>query len=217
MSAYASMKDAIEVFTHYIAKELGVRSELGAWSAHGSFRQNVSIKKMTLSEAIAFIKPAFKPSVSPQRWADLGCGSGIFCEAVASRLASGSQILGLDKERQPMKTFTNNVVQIQYRNGDFTQYEFDTMYDGFMLGNSIHYVENKAEILKKLMKQLTPSGRILVIEYDRSDANEWVPFPIPFLELESICASENIGVITKLNERESSYGSQMYLCEIQHF
>lgn len=170
---------------------------------------------MTTQDAIDFLKPAFKQPVGPQQWADLGCGSGKFSEALASLLSGESEILCLDRERQSFGGKVINGVTLAFEQGDFTTYPFgERTFDGFLMANSLHFVQDKRSILQKLKNQLAENGKLLIVEYDTSRGNQWVPYPITFEDLKVLCESTGIGTANKLNERASAFGGQMYVSEI---
>ncbi|MBE7179566.1 MAG: class I SAM-dependent methyltransferase, partial [Mucilaginibacter polytrichastri] len=51
---------------------------------------------MDLASAIKFFPPKTGDKISPQVWADLGCGDGLFSRALAGFLAQGSTIYAVD-------------------------------------------------------------------------------------------------------------------------
>lgn len=56
---------------------------------------------MQLPEAISLIQKGIVPHSSPQTWADLGAGNGLFSEALFSILQPGSTIHAVDLHKQP--------------------------------------------------------------------------------------------------------------------
>ena len=54
------------------------------------------------------------------------------------------------------------------------------------MANSLHFIAEKAELIRRLKSMLSPQGRMLIIEYDTDIANPWVPFPVSFSSLQEI-------------------------------
>ena len=173
--------------------------------------------------------PAASPSApapytppAPQRWADLGCGSGLFTEALARFLPSGSSIYGVDFRPTLYSTSVNGVSLIPV-SSDFVNIPLpiDDL-DGILMANSFHYVKDKPALLQQLKTHLRPSGTtavpstaagsLLIVEYDTdSPVPTWVPWPVSYASLQPLLAAAGWPHIEKLGERPSAYGrSNMY-------
>jgi SAM-dependent methyltransferase len=48
------------------------------------------------------------------------------------------------------------------------------------MANSLHFVRNKAPVLRLVHDLLKPAGRLLLVEYDADSGNTWVPHPMSF-------------------------------------
>ena len=96
---------------------------------------------MSLEEAIALIAQANFPKDTPQQWADLGCGAGLFSQALASRLPAGSRIFCVDKERQRIRQPVEYDVILDFLQRDFSREPLLwTDLEGILMANSLHYV-----------------------------------------------------------------------------
>lgn len=171
---------------------------------------------MTIEEAKALIGTAEFTSTSPQNWADLGCGSGLFSKALAEFLPVDSHILCLDKDGQNWRMIDAGQVRLEFQRVDFVQETIPaTNLDGILMANSLHYISDKTVLIQKLRSCLGAHGKFLVVEYDTERANRWVPYPITFSKLEKIFASLGFTKIKKIGERKSVYGLElMYAAEV---
>jgi trans-aconitate methyltransferase len=169
---------------------------------------------MTIEEAIAMLC-ALDTGNKPQQWADLGCGSGLFSRALASMLPYGSHILCMDRIEQEIGNGNVNGVTLEFQKADFSNHDFlARSLDGFLMANSLHFIENKEPLLKRLVNSLSPKGRIIIIEYNSENANKWVPHPITFEALRVLAFRLGLREIRKLATMPSKYGPVMYSCEI---
>ncbi len=166
---------------------------------------------MKLIEAIDLIRPALSGGMGGQTWADLGCGAGLFTKALASLLGPESKVYAVDNEHQQMKGEEGKSA-IEFIKADFI---FDvlpfSLLNGILMANSLHYVNDKSSFINKLKHHLLPDGRLIIIEYDTTRANTWVPYPISFDQLSMLLADHRFEKIAKIGERNSIYRSgKMY-------
>jgi ubiquinone/menaquinone biosynthesis C-methylase UbiE len=163
---------------------------------------------MNLHEAKAMlIHPVFDDP-DKKVWADLGCGSGTFTMALCSLLAPGSEVHAVDNNPDELKKIPVHLtpVTIHLHEHDFIRDDLALpRLDGMLMANSLHYVQHKDAFLKKIIPLLNPGGGILLVEYDTTEANPWIPFPIPYSQLASLFHAHGFSAIQKLNERPSVY------------
>ena len=153
---------------------------------------------------------------SVQRWADLGCGSGLFTTVLAELLPNGSTVYAIDRSFQTI-TPPGNAVTI-----DFTQHNFENMLppdienlDGIMMANSLHYISDKEKLIRKLIPLLKNDGHFIIIEYETKNVNPWVPYPVTYNELKQLFSDFGFQKIKKTGERPSVYGNDvMYAASI---
>ena len=169
---------------------------------------------MELRDAIALLQNEHFSQQNPSHWADLGCGAGLFTFALAHLLKPGSTVQGVDKilprfnfDLQP------EGVQIGSMQLDFVADElpFQNL-DGILMANSLHYVEDKNLLIKKLSRHLKPGGQFLIVEYDTdAPVQHWVPYPMSFASLKRFFENLGFSSVQKLGERGSVFGrSKMY-------
>lgn len=160
---------------------------------------------MQLIEAISLIKNGVGMSDSPQIWADLGSGSGLFSHALLSLLPKGSVVHAVDLERHDFHDFSSSIV---FQRADFSQ-DVLTLppLDGMLMSNSLHYVKDQVACVQRLKKYLKGSGRLILIEYDSSKSNRWVPYPVPFTRAQELFRVAGFSSIDKIAIHPSLYRS----------
>jgi ubiquinone/menaquinone biosynthesis C-methylase UbiE len=169
---------------------------------------------MTPAEALALIdNPALQDLTQPTRWADLGCGSGLFTLALASLLQPGSTIYAVDRHPVIAQQMTASQVSIQPQTCDFVKKDIGLRdLDGILMANSFHYVKDKPALLKTLKATLRPTHFFLIVEYDRTKpVPVWVPYPMGYTALESLFRETGYTSITRLGQMPSAFGgSNLY-------
>lgn len=164
---------------------------------------------MQLQEALLLIQHAV-----PQRtttWADLGCGDGLFTNALSQLLHEGSLIYAVDKNKRVLdRVIVKQGIQLEKLALDFVNDEL-TLKDlsGILMANAFHFVERRHAFISKLFNCLGNDGYLIIVEYNTDTANTWVPYPISFNSLEKFfkafyCTTE------KLNDVASRYGGSIY-------
>jgi ubiquinone/menaquinone biosynthesis C-methylase UbiE len=161
---------------------------------------------MKLETAVSLIEKGIEQTNRPQQWMDLGAGTGLFSTALASLLPSQSSILAIDKDAQALKSIkVKTGISLQIKVQDFTTIESSQQYDGILMANALHYVQHAPAFLSKLKGILASDGQLIIVEYERRNANAWVPYPIDFKTLELLGNSVGFGTISKLAEVPSVY------------
>jgi ubiquinone/menaquinone biosynthesis C-methylase UbiE len=151
------------------------------------------------------------PSLSagePQVWADLGCGNGTFSVALASLLPKGSTIHAIDTDTRALARIPtkHSDVTIVTHAGDFTVFPwpFEGL-DGVMMANSLHYVRTQKAFLRRVDAALR-HRRMLLVEYDTTRGNTWVPYPVNHAAAVELFRSVGYGVATTLGRKRSVFG-----------
>ncbi len=171
---------------------------------------------MKVVEAQQMIASATIFSETPSTWADLGCGSGVFTRALANQLSANSKIIAIDSEKQTFPENIGNDVQTDFMLANFEQENLlSPVLDGIMMANSLHYIKEKEEFLKKSQSYFKQKGRYLIIEYDTMKGNPWVPFPIDFQHLKTLFLNLGFEKVSRLGERTSKYGlGNLYAAQV---
>jgi len=166
---------------------------------------------MKTADGIALIRHSALKTGRITQWADLGCGTGFFTNVLSTFLAAGSSITAVDSDASALKKvsvaanikLTTSALDIIKGAWSFSGF------DGIMMANSLHYVRNKDAFMDRLKNHLLPSGLLLIIEYDMSTANAWVPNPITFQSLQTLCKKHGFASVEKINEMPSAFGRAM--------
>ena len=161
---------------------------------------------MTLNEALSLINdavPLLPRSGQAQHWADLGCGAGLFTEALARLLPEASTIHGIDTNPGFRQHTLPNATRLIPLKADFEKDNFPLSdLDGILMANSLHYVKDKSALIKKLRTYMRPDAPFLIVEYDTDQpVPRWVPYPLSFASLTKLFPNAQ-----KLGERPSAYG-----------
>lgn len=156
---------------------------------------------MDLREAISLIDkavPLLPRQGQVQTWADLGCGSGLFTTAIARLLPAGSVVYGVDTN--PTVPHSSSIIPIK---ADFEKDDLPLNdLDGILMANSLHYVKDKATLVKKIQMYMQPNAPFLIVEYDTDQpVPRWVPNPVSYASLAKLFPH-----VQKLGERPSAYG-----------
>ena len=172
---------------------------------------------MLITEAVEFLSGVELRAREPSIWADLGCGDGFFTYVLAGMLPTGSKIYALDKQFQLLKKSANNNIQIVFQKTDFITDDLQLpLLNGVLLANSLHYVSDKNSFVEKISGFLKADGMFIIIEYDTTIANPWIPFPVDFKSISKLFADRGYNTIQKIGEQKSIYNKQrMYACTIR--
>lgn len=174
---------------------------------------------MQLKDAILLLQPAQLQVENRNRWADLGCGNGLFTKALTSVLDAGSIVYCVDSNRSSLDEIPGqyNEQVIEKVQADFVKdhLPFEKL-DGILMANSLHFVKDKTVFLQKLNSYLQKDYCLIVVEYDTDKANKWLPYPLSFQSLLNLFMATDKYKVTKLNEHPSIYNNgKMYSALIQ--
>ena len=143
----------------------------------------------------------------PQVWADLGCGDGTFTVALASLLPAASLVHALDTDERALARVPSRhgEIAIATHVGDLTAFPWPFEHvDGVLMANSLHYVRDKASFLDHAAASLRRK-RFLLVEYDTTRANAWVPYPLDAASAMALFRSAGYSAAVPLGRRRSSY------------
>lgn len=164
----------------------------------------IRVIRMTLTEARGLINCDPLNAAQPQTWFDLGCGSGLFSEALSALLAEGSLIYAIDKRRT---TFNDN--KIKFLQLDFLKDALPAIsVNGILMANALHYVRDQLQFLTWIKSYLSTSGVFLLVEYNTEVSNQWVPYPISLLTAQDLFKQAGFESSVKIAERPALYNNR---------
>jgi hypothetical protein len=126
-------------------------------------------------------------------------------------LPAGSVIHAVDTDQNALRHLPHpERVQIIPHAFNFVEksWPFDGL-DGVLMANSLHYVADQHAIIQQIQSYLQPAHLLIIIEYDRENANPWVPYPITYQQLAALLESLGYGSVSKLGQHPSRYGNGM--------
>lgn len=145
----------------------------------------------------------------PGTWAELGSGTGAFTLALADVLAGRGSIVSVDRdaraldEQRGRMSLAFPAQSIRFVQADFTRALDLPALDGLLMANSLHFVREKEDVLRRLLKHLRPGGRFALVEYDADHGNPWVPHPLSYPMWERLAPTVGL-VATRLIGRVPS-------------
>ena len=163
---------------------------------------------MRLRDAIDMLAESGVEALGPTIWADLGCGDGTFTRALADMLASGSLIHAIDLDGSALRRIpsAHKGVRISTHRGDFMKQPWPFAgLDGILMANSLHYVENQAAFIRDCESHMRLPRRFLLVEYDVSEANRWVPYPVSQTRVTTLFERAGYSSVRVLRSRPSLY------------
>lgn len=163
---------------------------------------------MNVKDAIDLIAGLPALNHQPSRWADLGCGTGLFTVALAHYLAPGSLIYAVDKEEiKPPAIPVELQIRVEPMVLDFSRGSLPVDgFSGILMANSLHFVKDKLSFIHTVKSRMLFQHHWILVEYDTDTANPWVPFPVSFGRLTSVFEESGYRQVIKLKERRSLYG-----------
>ena len=129
------------------------------------------------------------------RWLELGAGEGAFTLALADLLGPGAEIVALDRDASALGRLAEELPR-RFPGRDLTTDVADFRdslppgpFDGVLAANSLHFVRDPVEVLRRAGAVLRPGGRLIVVEYDADRGNPWVPHPFSSRRFPDLAAS----------------------------
>lgn len=147
-------------------------------------------------------------------WADLGAGTGTFTRALGELLGPGSTVHAVDRSPDELRALRGlqlpGGAALHVLRGDFEEpLDLPTL-DGALMANSLHFSSSQESTLRQVVGLLRPGGRLLLVEYDRTRENRWVPHPVPPGRFRELAAEVGLSAPEEIGRRPSAYQRRMY-------
>ena len=178
---------------------------------------------VTEADATHLLAPALPGAPNKSAiWADLGAGTGTFTQALAGLLGANATVHAVERNANALHALKRLFAGGSARHSayatvithlaDFTTSLALPPLDGVLMANALHFVARTAQVklLSQLAQSLGHGGRIVLVEYDRATASQWVPYPISAVALPSLAQKAGLGNPHFAARAPSAFGGDMY-------
>ncbi len=145
-------------------------------------------------------------------WADLGAGSGNFTMALDTILGFDGTIFALDRSldilrKRIQKSYVRSNIHLMEADLTSAKSMLPAL-DGVIMANTLHYVKDPLTFLADVKSLLSHGGSFIIVEYDREDANQWVPYPISYVKWQRLAIKAGFTLPEELNRMPSIYSDR---------
>jgi SAM-dependent methyltransferase len=173
---------------------------------------------MTPAQRRALLRAALDTGATggPPLWADLGCGSGAFTLALADLLGGRATVHAVDRDATALRRLASfagaHAAEVIVHEADFTEPLKLPSLDGVLMANALHFVARRRQqgLLERLREMLRPGGSLVVVEYDLSRGNPWVPHPVPAERWPALARGAGLQAARVAAHVPSSYWGRVY-------
>lgn len=157
-----------------------------------------------------------RDGIAPGDWADLGSGGGAFTLALADLLGDGGTIHSVDRdarvlrEQEAAMRRSFPAARVTYLATDFTRPLALPPLDGIIMANSLHFVRDKAPVLRLVHGMLKPGGRLVLVEYNADNGNTWVPYPLAYPTWERLAGQSGFTATRQIATIPSRFLREIY-------
>jgi ubiquinone/menaquinone biosynthesis C-methylase UbiE len=151
-------------------------------------------------------------------WADFGAGSGAFTLALRDIAGPDIDLIAVDRDQSSLRALRADMerrfsrTRLRLLEADITGRLALPPLDGIIAANAIHYVPvpEQVALLKRWKGYLQPEGRLVVVEYDATTGNRWVPYPVSYAVLEKLAREAGFTAPVQVGARSSRWLGRMY-------
>lgn len=166
---------------------------------------------MTHDEAVSLIRPAVAPG---EAWAELGAGHGTFTKALGELVGPAGSVWAADRDPAAVRTLEQLALPrdaaLRVAQCDFTRSPDLPAVDGVLMANALHFAHGQESLLRHLVDQLPPGGKLVLVEYDRTRGTPWVPYPVPPARFRELAVTVGLEAPEEVGRRASRYHREMY-------
>lgn len=169
---------------------------------------------MVHKDHVSLIKDAFDHTGGV--WADLGSGTGAFTLALQDVGGDAIQIYSVDQDAHSLQQQRSQFLQmfpgsnINYLHQSFLEPMHLPPLDGILMANALHYVADQKAFLKAIKSYLKPHGKLLLVEYNADEGNQWVPYPVSFKTFGSLASHAGYAPPKLLYKVPSQFLKEIY-------
>lgn len=179
---------------------------------------NLGHENWTTSRRVTKARLLLTPAVQGAGgvWGDLGCGDGVFSYLLCDSLAPGSTLYAVDKDGGALRQLARNLaphcrnITLYPTQADFTQPLTLPPLDGILMANALHFVQQKAPVLKQLCTLLKPGASLILVEYNTKRGNYAVPYPLDERDFLALTAAAGLQQGQIVARAPSSFLGEMY-------
>ena len=152
------------------------------------------------------------------RWLELGAGSGAFTLALLDVIGDAARVVAIDRDAGALRKLEQAVASrfpastVSTIVADFMQPlpVEPASFDGALMANSLHFVRDKAPVLRAAIDTLRPGGRFLIVEYGSDRGNPWVPWPIGYTSWATLATAVGLRDTRRIGEVPSRFLGSIY-------
>ena len=147
---------------------------------------------------------------------DFGSGTGAFTLALAELIGPSGVLHSIERDeyavRQQQRAFHDRFPdrRLHYHIADFTRPIDLSGLDGLVIANALHFYREPLTIVQTLKVHLKPGGRFIVVEYNVTQGNTAVPYPIAYERWIDLAKLAGFTRIQLLATRPSRFLTEIY-------
>lgn len=129
-------------------------------------------------------------------WADFGSGAGTFTHALSELLGSAGRVIAVDRDGPALRLIglvPTSDAPIRTLQASFTKPLELADLDGLLFANSLHFVRQQKQVLRRLVGYLKSGGRVFFMEYDSDRAVAIEPVSLGPRTASAPCHGDGIG------------------------
>ncbi len=149
-------------------------------------------------------------------WADFGSGTGAFTLALAELIGLAGVIHSIERDeyavRQQQRSMHDRFPdrRVHYHIADFTRPIDLPDLNGLVSANALHFYREPLPVVQQLKAHLKTGGRFIVVEYNVSQGNTAVPYPISFERWSDLAQAAGFTQTRLLATRPSRFLKEIY-------